>query len=768
MRIVLRLIAHALLFVGTAQTDTAPTVEYSSDLVSYDLSTGEILYGDLMPTVIDMSLRLPSATVLVGLQDGDRLQDIVAVVRKDSVLAEGLEFEAVDLVTSDTPEKYPGIHSAAELTDLGHRAVYPVEELTIDGERYARLLLFPVSVDSMTNLVFNETIELRIRGRSVTNGDLRAPEQVEEEAVSIRRIGISALSGGGTKYLIVTSVSLAPAFERLAEYRTALGVETDIELIETITAKYAGHDDAERLRERLKEYYQAGGQYVLLGGDETVLPVRYTFPFNTSSPPPLDQQQLCDLYFADLTGEWEVDGDGLWGEPFDDHPDQTPELYVGRLPFNDSVEVSNYTEKLIMYETDPGHGDAGYLERAFFFSSDQMRDDNAGAQHGAIASVYPAGFVVDTIAGVEQSRGNDPAPSNPVGGDLRNLLSAGHGIVNIIAHGSASLFCVRTADYNSFPKSYFRAVSTDAVADNLLPSGMPAFYSSLACNGGTFDYDRPPMNATSPMLAQTLLAMRDAGAVGLVGYSRWGWVSSSYLLQQSFFESLFSNPEAPAIEAMYASKAAYSYYRDLIYGQNFLGDPLLRVYTSAPQSMSVEGSITDGRLRVSVTEDNGPIPNCPLTLSLDNEIVEQTTTDALGEATFEHELSLGVEYRVGAVRSGYTTAIQAVGLSIATSVEDDSDGLPGDFELHQNYPNPFNPTTTISFELPSRSTVRLTIYDLLGREVRVLVDEQLTTGGHHIDWDGLTTDGDPVASGMYFYRLIADEYRAVRKMIVVR
>ena len=120
-----------------------------------------------------------------------------------------------------------------------------------------------------------------------------------------------------------------------------------------------------------------------------------------------------------------------------------------------------------------------------YTSPEQGREGETGrrAEHGA--------------SRLEQSRGDDPAPSNPVAGDLRNLLSHGHGIVNIIAHGSASLFCIRTAEYNSFPKSYFKAVSSDAVADNLLPSGMPAFYYSLACNGGTFDYDQPPMNAAS-------------------------------------------------------------------------------------------------------------------------------------------------------------------------------------------------------------------------------------------------------------------------------
>ena len=101
---------------------------------------------------------------------------------------------------------------------------------------------------------------------------------------------------------------------------------------------------------------------------------------------------------------------------------------------------------------------------------------------------------------------------------------------------------------------------------------------------------------------------------------------------------------------------------------------------------------------------------------------------------------------------------------------------PRAYSLHQNYPNPFNPTTTIQFELPEEALVTLKVYDLVGREVATLLDhEDLEEGLQEIDFDG-----GGVASGVYFYRIVADPltdaeaggarspFMSVKKMILVR
>lgn len=102
------------------------------------------------------------------------------------------------------------------------------------------------------------------------------------------------------------------------------------------------------------------------------------------------------------------------------------------------------------------------------------------------------------------------------------------------------------------------------------------------------------------------------------------------------------------------------------------------------------------------------------------------------------------------------------------------DIAPSDFVLNGNYPNPFNPITTIKYHLPERSFVKLKIYDLMGREIRALVSSNEDAGYQSVTWDGKDSYGNPVSSGMYFYRLHAISYESdtefleTRKMILLR
>jgi hypothetical protein len=94
--------------------------------------------------------------------------------------------------------------------------------------------------------------------------------------------------------------------------------------------------------------------------------------------------------------------------------------------------------------------------------------------------------------------------------------------------------------------------------------------------------------------------------------------------------------------------------------------------------------------------------------------------------------------------------------------------LPAGYDLGQNYPNPFNPETRIAFALPSAGEIRLTIYNVLGREVRVLVSSQMEAGQHTAVWDSRDNAGATAASGVYFYRLEAGGYSMTRKMMLLK
>ena len=103
------------------------------------------------------------------------------------------------------------------------------------------------------------------------------------------------------------------------------------------------------------------------------------------------------------------------------------------------------------------------------------------------------------------------------------------------------------------------------------------------------------------------------------------------------------------------------------------------------------------------------------------------------------------------------STISGVGIHGNTQITAD------DFELYQNFPNPFNPTTNIRFDIPKSSFVKLIIYNSLGKEIEILVNQKLKLGSYTVDWNA-----SDYSSGVYFYKLITDEYINVKKMLLVK
>jgi len=106
-------------------------------------------------------------------------------------------------------------------------------------------------------------------------------------------------------------------------------------------------------------------------------------------------------------------------------------------------------------------------------------------------------------------------------------------------------------------------------------------------------------------------------------------------------------------------------------------------------------------------------------------------------------------------------------------IENANPELPEVFSLSPNYPNPFNPSTTIKFQLPEKNgtaTVRtvLRVYDILGRLVRTIVDEDMSPGFYTKQWDGLNDNGVRISSGVYFYSIMAGDFRQTKKMLLIK
>ena len=98
---------------------------------------------------------------------------------------------------------------------------------------------------------------------------------------------------------------------------------------------------------------------------------------------------------------------------------------------------------------------------------------------------------------------------------------------------------------------------------------------------------------------------------------------------------------------------------------------------------------------------------------------------------------------------------------IITSIE--KDDLLNEFSLSQNYPNPFNPSTTISYSIPKQTHVSLKVYDVLGKEVAELVNEEMSSGSYKLDFDASN-----LSSGIYFYTLRTNKFSNTRKMLLLK
>lgn len=206
-------------------------------------------------------------------------------------------------------------------------------------------------------------------------------------------------------------------------------------------------------------------------------------------------------------------------------------------------------------------------------------------------------------------------------------------------------------------------------------------------------------------------------------------------------------------------------------------------------SASAEMEIKDGRVTL-VTYSPVDIGGAFFKLSLPEEIRAEDIIVTVDEMTYDFSVSNGnlrfVLYswdgrslpsgkrEILSVATAGGVSVTEVELSsidgrqISLSAAQVDSPIPGDYRLAQNYPNPFNPSTVIEFLLPTASTVRLSVYNLLGQTVTTLADGQFPAGRHVVEWDGHGPDGQTAASGVYFYRLDYGNEAITRKMLLMK
>lgn len=755
---------------GASGSEKTVTINFSAQDRLLDLERGILEFDGFSSQSLPSGLRLALETVIIPLTGNGTSASVSFGSRELVGSIDPNLLSAVDIPTADD-DRYDYVRPAlAEFFVDGFKAPLSAELVVINGGQVVRMTVSPYEITADGSVYALSGLQVTLQ----SDAPLTVGEPVFGAYAPHTMGGLNRSAGvfaADPEFIIITNEALSREMTRLAEYRGATGVFSEVRLIEDILSSYTGIDDAEKLRNYLKEAYADGATHILLAGDETVVPIRHACYYNTSVLPSLENLMVCDLYFADMTGDWDVDGDGIWGEPTDDNPDLTAELSVGRLPISQTWQAKNYVDKLILYETDPGFGDRSYLEKALIFSSDQMRDHTENGQHAIIAAAMPDYLSVDTFGVVESPRGDAAAPTNLDGIESVSHLNEGFGVINVIAHGRHDGFVVKSSSYNQWPKSYI--FSEDVLAghgnlDSLAPNGKVGLFIALSCDLAGFDLDLPPINAKAVSFVEKMIGAEYSGAVGMLANSRWGWVYSSYKLQREFLEKLYGEANGDPLLAISLSEARYPYYRDLIYGQNYYGDPTIRLHLSIPDETHLETDIGEwgsGRVYALVTRARAPLAGQRVILSQAGLPVAETVTNQRGAATLYYDFTPGENYAISVAPDGGLVALNFFSASLTTDVDtDDNAALPRVFSLNQNYPNPFNPSTTVSWSQPVSSPVTFRTLDILGRTVYEAELGILPAGAHSIQWHGTDNSGSIVASGIYFYQIKTENFRATRKM----
>ena len=436
-------------------------------------------------------------------------------------------------------------------------------------------------------------------------------------------------------YVIVTSAQLAPHFEPLEGLKIAFGLRARTVTVDSISAACPGIDLQERIRNFIKDARSLWGtEFVLLGGDEEIIPHRSLYSkVGTEIEPDIPS----DLYYAALDGTWNSDGDAYFGEPGEE--DLIPEIRLGRLPVTSAVQIDNFFAKLQAYSLSPPVDacSRALMVGELLFTGDDptwggdYKDEIAGGtdNYGFTTAGIPPVFEISTLY-------DRDLPSAWTEAALIPLLNAGQNLVNHLGHSNLH--------------SVMRIPIWDVgLLANTVPENMPFICYSQGCYAAAFDNrDDQGSFYEDDAIGEQLLT-GPAGAVAFIGNTRLGWStygstsSVSQYFDRQFFDAVFGEGAATIGEAFDDSRVdnipfiPYAAFRYVMYEMCLLGDPAMPVWTGAPSYLAVgHDSILhtgDQSLRVEVLGGSGPVEGARVSLSGNDPMIYCTAmTDENGVA----------------------------------------------------------------------------------------------------------------------------------------
>ena len=506
------------------------------------------------------------------------------------------------------------------------------------------------------------------------------------------------------RMLLISHDDLAPALAPLRQWKARRGIATELVLMSETDGTAAG------LRQLVaNKYMEAGGlTWLVLVGDKNQVPANVgTYDGSDADSP-----------YAMILGD-----------------DLYPELFVSRISASDLKQAENQVAKFINYERNPDTGvDAAWYSRGAGVASDEgvptdyeradlLRTDLLNQDYDGVDRIY-------------QGLGATTA-------SISAAVNEGRSLINYLGHGSGLSW-----DSVSFRTSDIAALNN---------GGRLPWIIDVSCYNG--DIARDECFAEAWLRAGTVEA--PAGAVGMIAASSLApWTPPTVM--QSEVVDLLTAGTRNTLGALYYSglmKVLDEYsgvpVATQVMEQNIIfGDASLMVRTRAPEKFIVSAPTTieigSAMYTVSVTSTGAGT----VAISHDGEVlgVADFTGSGVVNVPVQADLAVLTDVEITVTGSNMEPWLATAAVVASTSPVFDA-VLPSQPVLHGNYPNPFNPSTQIVFELPAAQNVRLTVYDIRGREVSQLVAGSLDAGVHQIGWQGRDDQGRAAPSGVYLYRL---------------
>ena len=464
------------------------------------------------------------------------------------------------------------------------------------------------------------------------------------------------------------------AVKPLAEWKNQKGVKT---VILNSTAGFSGSDPAEKIRNMIKHYYETENvRWVLLCGDaqDDLIPIRYVYNpdlirYGQGKTESLgdDYYKPTDFYYAELTGNWDLDEDEDWGEKASDNSfnrdevDWTPEVYVGRFPASDLDQLKVMVNKTLNYETNPEVGD--WMNRMLLaggVSDPKSSDDDDGEDESRLTNYIIQNYINPTMNYTHLANWVSFEPPYP-----KYDLSSTSFETNF-NNGFSTVIFAGHGDFNIYSDIIDGSIYSSGQANTCTNINKIALIYADAC--ATTSYDHNDDN-----IGEILITKENAGAIGYIGGLRLTWyLTNDYNLEKLnranaklFWEEFYMNKKFQQGRALYDSKIAYlesdyiqnmpnalsyDYQRKQLLTYSLLGDPDIDIYTNIPINASNpfnDKVYTSQLVSTTIRDKNGTaVPYARVHLRTTDGIYHTVYADINGIVNFRLPPYIGKTYNV--------------------------------------------------------------------------------------------------------------------------